>query len=180
MKTSIKDILNDMIATLEELSNEKLVLQKMYKEYYSGLLKDKSESDRDFYSSLIDMSIDYINIEDFEPNDMMRYLYKENLEKISELENYALKMYKLYTEETNDKITYMEELKSTKVQEMEILQTKDWISVNEFELLFSYGSTAQKGFRSRLRDPIPFEQKSIGSKILYEKNKVVKWLKTNK
>jgi hypothetical protein len=48
-----------------------------------------------------------------------------------------------------------------------MLLTKDWISVNEFELLFGYNSTAQKGFRSRLRNPITFEQKSIGSKILF-------------
>lgn len=47
-----------------------------------------------------------------------------------------------------------------------MLPTKDWIFVNEFELLFGYNSTAQKGF-SRLRNPIPFEQKSIGSKILF-------------
>jgi hypothetical protein len=180
MKTTIKDILNDMIITLEELNNEKIVLKNRYRKYYEEQIKDKSPEDIDFYSSLIDSVEDYISIDDFEPNDMMKYLYSQNLEKINELERYGLKMYKLYTEETNEKIPYLEEVKNKNIEKIQIANQKDNISVNEFELLYGYSTTAQKGFRTRLNDPIPFIQKSFNSKILYKKDKVEKWLEGKK
>ena len=54
--------------------------------------------------------------------------------------------------------------------------SKKLISVKELKELYGYSESAQKGFRSRLNNPIPFIQQGIGTKILYNKDEVNKWL----
>lgn len=176
MKTTIKDILDDMILKLEELVDEKLVLQKLYRDYHEKLFINESDEDKDFYMSILDTLEDVITLENFKPNDMMRALYELNIERIRELELYALRLYKLYNEETSQEISYLENIKDRNIQKIREANEKKNISVIEFELVYGYSSTAQKGFRSRLNDPIPFIQKEFNSKISYKKSDVDKWL----
>ena len=120
MNSKIKNILDEMILSLEELSDEKIILKKRYREYYENAIKENNDlEDKDFYFSLIYMTEDYINIEDFKPNDMMTYLYEKNLHSINELERYALKLYKLYTDETHEKINYLEDIKSKRSEQIQ-------------------------------------------------------------
>ncbi len=166
----IKEILNNFIITLEEMNDEKSVLKLMYKEHYN-----KIHENDDFYSSLIDMTLDEVTIDNFDMNDITSTLYNKNLEKTKLLENTALKLYRLIDED-EDKIPFLENLKSEKAQEMEILMEKQFITIAEFTTIYGYSQTQQKGFRSRLRDPIPYSQKGLGHKVLYERRKVQKWL----
>jgi len=179
----MEELLIEMIDTLEEMNNEKNQLSKIYKEFYTNDIKNRNlTSDmEDFLLQSVELitDIEEIRIEDFKPNEIMLYMYNLNLEKINKLENYSLKLYRLYKKE-NKSIPFYDELENKKVQEMKIIQTKDIVSVNEFETLYGYSSSSQKGFRSRLNDPIPFIQKKLGSKILYKKSEVDKWLKGKK
>jgi hypothetical protein len=177
----ILDILNDFISTLEEMNNEKNSLKSLYKRYNLDVLQDQnmSEDDLDFYADLIDITSEHITVDDFSQSDMMKYLYNANKSKIQILETQALKLYKLYTDEYNDdkdKIAYLETLKSKKAQEIEIINEKPFLTVSEFEIIFGYSPTQQKGFRQRINDPIPFTQKALGHKILYSRKKVEIWL----
>jgi len=180
---SMEEILNELITTLEEMNDEKSVLSKIYKEFYIADVKERDLTPdmKDFLLDAVEVITEReeIKIDDFKPNNIMLFMYDLNLEKMNKLENYALKLYRLYKKEGKN-ITYYDELENTKVQEMKIIQTKDIISVNEFETLYGYSSSAQKGFRSRLNNPIPFIQKSFGSKILYKKRDVDKWLESKK
>jgi len=180
----MEEILNEMIETLEELANEKVTLSKIYKEFYTADVKKRDIDDgmKTFLIDSIDLITGFdteIKIDDFNPNEIMLYMYNLNLENIKELESYALKLYRLYKNE-NKAIPYYDELENKKIQELKLLKEKDFISVKEFELLYGYSSTAQKGFRGRLRNPIPFIQKGLGSKVTYETKEVLKWLKKEK
>jgi len=62
------------------------------------------------------------------------------------------------------------------LKKIQLAKEKEIINVEEFELLYSYGKEAQKGFRSRIKNPLPRIPGPHGSKILYHKNEVEKWL----
>lgn len=179
----MEEILNELMTTLEEMNDEKSVLSKLYREFYAKDVKNRNLDDemRDFLLGAIEVvaEIDEITIEDFNPNEAMLYLYNANLEKISELEIYALKLYRLYKKE-NKAIPYFDDLESKKLLELKLLNEKEIISVKEFEILYEYSRSAQKGFRGRLNNPIPYIQKEFNSKILYNKEDVSKWLQGKK
>ncbi len=172
MSKNIKEILNNLIVTLEEMNDEKTTLKLIYQKHYNKVHSNHEDDDDDFYSNLIEQTLDHVDISDFEMNDLTSMLYYQNLEKTQTLEATALKLYRLIDTE----IPFMEELKSEKAQEMEILQEKQFITVQEFSVIYGYSATQQKSLRARLRDPIPFSQKGHGHKVLYERRKVQKWL----
>lgn len=62
------------------------------------------------------------------------------------------------------------------VSKIAVANAKKIIDVKEFELLYSYGKEAQKGFRGRINNALPFIQKSHGSKVQYLKADVEEWL----
>lgn len=64
-----------------------------------------------------------------------------------------------------------------KILDIKNIQQKELITVDEFILLFSYSKESQKGYRTRLHNPLPYIQKSHGSKIFYDLNEVKTWLK---
>ncbi len=176
----MEEILNDMIKTLSSLKKEKKHLYDIYKEYHM----DRTDEIKVFedYITVLDKS--EISIDDFKHNPLMRKLYQEmkslyiqNTEKIQELENYALKLYHLYQTQENKSIPYYDKLEKNKLRELKLTQAKDNISVKEFQVIFGYSKSAQAGFRGRLRNPIPFMQKKTGAKIIYNREKVAKWLK---
>ncbi len=178
----MEEILNELITTLEEMNNEKINLSKIYKNYYTEDVKNRNLDDEmnDFLIDSIDLVIDgEVTIDTFEPNDIMKYMYNLNLEKIRDLENYALKLYRLYKKEGKE-ISYYEELENSKITEIKVLKEKELITVSEFEQLFNYSPSAQKGFRSQLNNPIPYIQKKFGSKIFYKVKEVEEWLNTKK
>ncbi len=123
---------------------------------------------------MIDLTLEEVDIDDFDMNDITSTLYTKNQEKTKLLENHALKLYKLIDEQ----IPFLENLKSEKAQEMEVLMEKQFITISEFTTIYGYSQTQQTGFRSRLRDPIPYSQKGLGHKVLYNRKRVEKWLGT--
>ncbi len=175
----MEEILNEMIEKLEEMNDEKVKLSKIYKEFYTEDIKkrDLTPDMEDFLLGAVEVvtEIEDIKIEHFNPNEIMLYMYDSNLEKIKELENYSLRLYRLYQKEGKN-IPYYDELEQAKLLEMKVIQSKEIISVNDFEILFGYSSSAQKGFRTRLNNPIPFIQKEFRSKIMYKRKEVDKWL----
>ena len=70
------------------------------------------------------------------------------------------------------------EKEGKELEKIKIAKEKEFITTKEFELLYSYGIESQKCLRGRIQNHIPFIQKSAGSKILYNKENVEKWLKS--
>lgn len=54
-------------------------------------------------------------------------------------------------------------------------KNKDYITVKEFELLYSYGDSWQKERRKRVHNPLPTVSK-YKNKILYDHNQIKIWL----
>ena len=77
-------------------------------------------------------------------------------------------------------VNFKKDVHQNKLERLELAKLKDTIDVKEFELLYGYSKETQKGFRSRLIDSIPFEQKGFKSKIRYKKSEVDKWLEGEK
>jgi len=66
----------------------------------------------------------------------------------------------------------------TRVSKIEEAQAKSIITVEEVELLYGYGKESQKGYRSRIKNPLPYLQKGHGAKIQYNKKVVEAWLES--
>lgn len=171
--TTIRSILNEMIQSIKD---EESNLKSAFANYCMDepfILED--EEDRDYYMDAVNQNVD-VTLEHFEPSEMMKILYNQKIENIEKLKNYTLKLYSLY----NDRIDYLEKMKDDKQNEIKIANEKELINQKEFTLLFGYSESAQKGFRRRLNNPIPFIQKGIGTKIFYNRKQVTEWLKQKK
>ena len=179
----MEDLLNELITTLEEMNDEKTNLSIIYKHFYTNEVKNRNLDDemKNFLVDSIDLITGFdgeVTIDTFKPNDIMKYMYDLNLEKIKDLEIYALKLYRLYQKEGNKKtIPYYEQLEKKEIYNLNIIKEKDFISIKEFTIVYGYSSTSQKGFRGRLRNPIPYIQKGLGTKVIYDNKDVLKWLK---
>ena len=73
-----------------------------------------------------------------------------------------------------------EDAHKEKLSALELAKSKEIIDVKEFKLLYGFSDSAQKGFRSRLNNPISFIQKNFKSKIMYNKSEVDKWFEGKK
>ncbi len=106
-------------------------------------------------------------------SELIETLLSQRTERERALEKYVLKLYSLYGDL---KIEYFENALNQQHMAINKAKLKDIITVEEFELLYDYSKEAQKGYRGRLNDPLPYMQKSFGSKILYEKIDVEDWI----
>ncbi len=70
----------------------------------------------------------------------------------------------------------VEQRLNSDIYTIEKANSKKLISVKEFKELYGYSESAQKGFRSRLNNPIPFIQQGLACKILYNKEDIDEWL----
>ncbi len=100
---------------------------------------------------------------------------KSNIVPIMEMEKYLLKSVTENSKERNEKKLEEKELLAIKKAKL-----KDLISVKEFELLYGYSKEAQKGFRNRVNDTLPYKQKAFGCKIQYKKIDVEDWISNQK
>jgi hypothetical protein len=62
-------------------------------------------------------------------------------------------------------------------EQMKKIQTKKYISIKEFELIYGKSKTSQQSLRGRLKDPIPYRQTVKNGAITYEVDAVEKWFK---
>lgn len=76
----------------------------------------------------------------------------------------------------NKETSAKENAHKEKLLALELANLKEIIDVKEFELIYGFSKETQKGYRSRLNNPIPFIQKKDKSKIMYKKSEVIKWL----
>ena len=95
-------------------------------------------------------------------------LYKTIIKNISS--DYYL------SKDTNAK----EDAQQEKILALKMANLKKIIDVKEFELIYGLSAEAQKGFRGRLNDPIPYIQKKFRSKVQYIKCDVEEWFKDKK
>jgi len=63
--------------------------------------------------------------------------------------------------------------------EVEMIQAKEYITVQEFTILFRQNSAWQKNRRGRLRDHLPHIKLDDGGSIMYNKQEVKTWLDNN-
>ena len=167
----LQKILNELITTLEGMNNQKKHLKKIYKEDLEKRIEHLDDDWIEFYLELGD-TLD-IDIDDFHLDGLQKKLYEQMIQNQKELETTALRIYKVYMDSKDTKEEKIEFYENLKIQ----VQPKEYLSVKDFTLVFGYSSSAQKGFRSRLNNSIPFIQKKLGSKILYKKDAVDEWLK---
>lgn len=69
---------------------------------------------------------------------------------------------------------YFEEIVEVK-KHMAKIQSKKYITVNEFEEIYSVSKTSQQNYRGRIHDPLPYHQKVFRGKILYNVKEVEQW-----
>ena len=86
--------------------------------------------------------------------EILDYIELEHIELVIELNNMLKK------EDRDPKICDLE-------QQMKEMQVKKYITVKEFEKIYNISSSKQKGYRSRLNDPLPYHQKVQGEKNVY-------------
>ena len=175
-KNKIKEILIELADILEQFSEENQnILSGVSKEEMSA----RKNTTNILSAYLEQLMADDAIREDFleNNNELVQTLYNQNIERQRALEKYALKLYSLYDDL---KIEYFENALNQQKLAIEKAKLKDIIDVKEFELIYSYSESAQKGFRSRLNDPLPYIQKGHGSKIQYKKADVEAWLKHKK
>ncbi|MCD4668004.1 MAG: hypothetical protein K8R44_05385 [Sulfurimonas sp.] len=55
------------------------------------------------------------------------------------------------------------------------IQAKKYITVKEFEEIYSVSKTSQQNYRGRIYDPLPYHQKVFRGKILYNVQEVEQW-----
>ncbi len=60
------------------------------------------------------------------------------------------------------------------------LKGLEHLSVKQFEILFGMKPDAQKAYRSRVHDPLPYIQLKYGATILYNRVQVTKWFENYK
>ncbi len=165
-KEKINEILIELADILKQFSDEKQNISSSASENTTNILSA-------FVKEYMD---DNARRKDFlaKNNELVQTLKKFNIERENALEKYALKLYSLYDDL---KIEYFENALNQQRLAIEKAKLKEFITTEEFELLFNYSAGAQKGFRSRLNNPIPFIQKGSKSKILYRTSETLKWLK---
>jgi len=57
---------------------------------------------------------------------------------------------------------------------------KEFLSTEDIEMLYSISKSSQKGFRNRIKDPLPYHQEKVGAKITYKKTEVDEWKERQK
>ncbi len=173
----ILELLNKIKYQLIDYSSERYTFSVDYWRYKELNPNTKLEHDNSVFYELYSAYLHPIN-DELCP--VITYadviIYEENLNYARELESIALEIYKTYDKE----IDFFEFIKKNRLEDTQIAEIKSIIDVYEFELLFGYGPSTQKGFRSRLNDSIPYIQKNFRCKIMYDKSKVIKWLEGKK
>lgn len=56
------------------------------------------------------------------------------------------------------------------------IQAKKYITVKEFEEIYSVSKNSQQNYRGRIHDPLPYHQKVLRGNILYNVEEVEQWL----
>jgi hypothetical protein len=180
-KDKIKKILLNLVDELEYLSKEQeKIVREIYEKHTKAEISTRTYddlTDKEWHYSIVEMLTEISDIEElFDGNEIAFAFYNQNLDAFDSLLKYASDVYELYDDL---EIEYLDKLQEKKLFDIKVAKEKDTINVKEFELLYGYSKESQKGYRGRIKNPLPYIQKSHGSMILYKKIDVEEWLKNN-
>ncbi|QOY55401.1 hypothetical protein HUE87_03965 [Candidatus Sulfurimonas marisnigri] len=170
----IKKILDDLVTTIKDLSRkQKDILNKVYTSTNNKNINrtELSKEDKEFYKDLVTIVVtDSDNKENdiqvlLDGNTVAIELYKQNTKTYNELLKYALNVYELYD---NIKVPYLDEVK------VNVISTKEFITADEFTLLYGYSKSWQTNRRNRVHNRLEKSSKD-GCKIQYNANELRKW-----
>lgn len=184
MKSNIEQALDNF----QEFSNalEHTLMFYLDRLDYSNLKPATKDNqtifDNDNKEFILDYKDNFVSLEHIMYNKVKQsddYIYQCFQEYINQVNTYINDFQndmKQLISNIDDKEQQEEMLKKLELINLERLNKKKYISVDEFKTLFGYSVTSQQNMRGRTHNPIPFIQEKLGSKITYEVELVKEWL----
>ncbi len=186
--------LEDMIKTISKLkAEEKSILKEMSKREYMIRMRKRVSVEHygEFYDEFIEICENEYDIENEEKelsdivlscNTSTQEYYNHNVEVTNQLINYITKLIYLHEIRTNQNIKDGEfKIESLEKIKLEKIQIKIFLDIKDVETLYGFSKTQQQGFRSRLRNPLPYikestKSKSANTKVQYKKQELENWI----